>query len=474
MPRKDSPNVQARATRRGFLKSSLAAGAACSLLPRLARSASPNEKVVVGIVGIRGRGYALMMGFATRPGSEVAYLADVDTRLFTTVSKSSYVYQFAPELRGPRIEGVTKAQGRRPQTVQDFRRILDDKAVDAIAVATPDHWHALATIWACQAGKDVYVEKPVSYNPWEGRKMVEAARKYARIVEVGTQSRSAPYLYEAKKYLDAGRLVKVHLCRVYNMKQLPNFRMGSDSDPPAGFDWEMWNGPAPQQRYNAAFPASWHGFWRYSGGDIINDGIHQIDIARWLCGLRYPRRVSCTGARYDRAGANETPDTLVATLEFDDMLMTLEQTLYTPYMIKSDMVVRDGEIYPYWPQNTERIELYGEKGVMYVGRVGSGWQVFGRQKDRQPVIVAQMHGRYPDAAHQDNFLGCVRSRQRPNADIEEGHLSALLPQFATISYRLGGPKLTVDPQTESFVNSPEGNALLKREYRKPWVVPEQV
>jgi predicted dehydrogenase len=466
--------------RRQFLsqtgKTALGAVTGASLLasPRGAKAISANEKIVVGVVGIQGRGSALAMGFATRKDCEVAYLADVDSTLFGTVAKG-YVDMLPPDLRGSRLEGVVKAQGKTPKTVQDFRRMLDDKSVDAIVVATPDHWHALATIWACQAGKDVYVEKPISYSPWEGRQMVEAARKYQRIVQVGTQTRSAPYFQAAKKYIAEGKLGQIHYCRVVNMKQEENFPWRPDSATPKGLDWNMWNGPAPGHKYNVTLHHQWHHFWRYSGGDIINDSIHQMDIARWLCGVEYPKSVYSTGGRFNRPGAAETPDTQIATYDFDKLVMAFEQTLYTPYMIKSDMVVRNTDVYPYWPQNTERVEIYGEQGVMYVGRVGAGWQVFGHQKNRQPVVVAQMHGRYPDVPHKDNFVASIRSRKLPNADIREGHLSTLLCQFGNISYRLGGQKLLVDPKTESFTNSSEGNRLLKRaEYRKPWVVPDQV
>ncbi len=462
-------------TRTGRLALGAAAGASLLGGTGSAKSVSANEKVVVGIVGLRGRGSVLSQGFAARRDCHVAYLADVDTTIFDQKAPAAFVDNFPADFRGTRLEGVTKAQGKAPKLAQDFRRLLDDKSVDAVVIATPDHWHSLATIWACQAGKDVYVEKPLSHNPWEGRKAVEAARKYKRIVQLGTQSRSAPCFHAAKKYLTAGKLGKIHLCRVFNMKEQPNSPLAPDGDPPEGFDWDMWNGPAPEHKYNVTFRHQWHHLWRYSGGDIINDGVHQMDLARWLCGVEYPKSVFSTGGRFNSKGAAETPDTQIATFDFDHLVMTFEETLYTPYMIKTDMDVRNGDIFPYWPQNTERIEIYGEQGVMYVGRHGVGWQVFGRQKNREPVIVAQMHGRFPDGVHKDNFVASIRSRKLPNADVLQGHLSTLLCQVANVSYRLGGQKLLVDPKTESFTNSPEGNKLLKRAvYRKPWVVPNQV
>ena len=467
-------------TRRSFLGQNLRwglgtiAGSALASAGRTSHAVSANDKIVLGVIGVRGRGYALAMNLAIRPDCRIAYLADVDTALFDEPAPPGYAERVDPTLRGPRAAGIAKAQGKAPKTVQDFRRILDDRSVDAVVIATPDHWHAPATIWACQAGKDVYVEKPASHCAWEGRKMVEVARKYKRIVQLGTQSRSAPYLLAAKRYIAEGKLGKIHLCRVHTMHPWPNFPMAADSDPPAGLDWDMWNGPAPVHRYNATFRNNWHRFWRYSGGDIINNGVHSVDLGRYLCGVEYPRSVHASGGRFDGQGASETPDTMVVTWDFDNLVMTFEMTLYAPYMIKADRVIRDGDLFPYWPQNGDRVELYGERGLMYTGPVGSGWQVYERQKNRQPVVTAQMFGRYPDTVHQDNFLRSIRTRELPNADIREGHLSTLLCQMANASYRLGGKNLEIDPHSETFTNSAEGNQLLRREYRKPWVIDERV
>lgn len=469
-----------KTNRREFLAKStnaglgVAAGALLSAPSKSARAVSPNEKIVLGIVGIRGRGYTVGMGFAERPDCEVAYLADVDTSLFDSKASDGYS-RFVPQsMRGPRAESFGKAQGKVPTCVQDFRRVLDDKSVDAIVVGTPDHWHALATVWGCQANKHVYVEKPASHTPWEGRKMVEAARKYNRVVQLGTQSRSAPYVMKAKEYIDSGKLGDIHLCRVYNQKQWGNVQAVPDADPPAHLDWNMWNGPAPEAAYNFNYWENWNHLWQYSGGDIINDSIHQIDLARWLTGKDYPKSVYSVGGRWAEDGIYETPDTQVATYEFDDMLMTFEMTLNTPYMILADQGLRDGDIFPHWLQNTSRIEIFGTKGLMVLGRHGGGWQVFDRPQSREPVVVAQEYGRWSDPEHREDFCDAIRSNRRPNADIEEGHRSTLLSQFANISYRLGGEKLLVDAKTEAFTNSEQGNQLLKREYRKPWAVPDQV
>ena len=435
----------------------LAAGTGTLTTPRPARATSANERIVLGIIGVRGRGSALGPDFARRDDCEVAWICDVDTRWFDSRSKA-----------------IEEIQGRAPATAQDLRRVLDDKAVDAIVVATPDHWHALATVWGCQAGKDVYVEKPASQSPWEGRQMVEAARRYERVVQVGTQNRSAPYNMAAKEYLDSGKLGRIHMVRVYNQKQWGNAQGVPDQPPPEGLDWNIWSGPADDAVYNPNFQNGWNHFWRYSGGDIINDGVHQLDLARWLIGRDYPRSVYSVGGRYAEEGVFETPDTQVAVFEYDDLLLTFELTLYTPYMLKTDPEVRNSDMFPLWPQNATRIEIYGTEGLMIVGRHGGGWQVFDRPKSRQPVVAAQHYGRFPDPEHKQDFCEAIRERRLPNADVLEGHRSTLLCQYANISYRLGGQKLDIDPETERPTQLSATDPLWRRAYRSPWIVPEQV
>lgn len=450
-------------TRRVFLESSvttslgLTAGLSALAAGRGARADAANDRVRLAVVGIHGRGSVHAKKFAARPDCEVAYLCDVDESLLP---------QYVRE--------VEQIQHNTPKATGDFRRALDDKSIDAIIVATPDHWHALATIWGCQAGKDVYVEKPVSHSPWEGRKMVEAARRYERIIQVGTQNRSAHYNILAKEYIESGKLGSIHMVRVINQKLWPNSPAMTDRKTPAGLNWDMWTGPAPEAKYNENYHRSWNHFWRFSGGDIINDGVHQMDLARWVTGKSYPNSVYSTGGRYAEKGALESPDTQVAVFQFDDMVLVFELTLYTPYMIKSDQALRDSDMYPYWPQNAERIEIYGSKGLMMLGRHGCGWQVFDHPKDRKPVVVEERNGPFPDDEHFDNFVSSVRNRTSPNADIEEGHRSTFMCQLANISYRLGGRKLVVDPKTETLVDDAEANNMLKRKYREPWVVPERV
>ncbi|OHB67757.1 MAG: hypothetical protein A2V70_20360 [Planctomycetes bacterium RBG_13_63_9] len=386
-------------------------------------------------------------------------MCDVDSNLFAS-----------------RAKAIAEGQGgRQPKCVQDFRKALEDDSVDAIVSATPDHWHAPSTVWACQAGKDVYVEKPASHNCWEGRKMVEAARRYERIVQLGTQNRSAAYNLEAKKYIESGKLGRVHFCRIMNQKEWGNFPQQPDRDPPPGLNWDMWNGPAPEARYNATLHGGWHHLWRYSGGDIANDASHQIDLARWLLGVDYPKSVYSTGGRFHTTGAAETPDTQVALYDFDGLLVSFELTLYTPYMLKISPYIRESLTeYPYWPQCATRIEIYGSDGLMIVGRHGGGWQVFRRPDREKAQIIAQGNGKFPDPEHKEDFVRSIRTRELPSADIEQGHRSALWIHYANISYRLGGQKLVIDPKTEEIVGNDEAMKLFRREYRRPWVIEDEV
>ncbi len=334
--------------RRDFLRQAnrsaigLAAGWTILSNPRSARATPANDRLVLAMIGVGGgRGHSLATGFLDRGDCEIRYICDVN-RL----------------LHQPRADAYAASQaGKRPKCVQDFREMLPDAAVDAAVIATPPHWHALATILCCRAGKDVYCEKPQSHNPWEGRQAVEAARKYNRVVQIGTQNRSAPYNLAAKRYLEEGKLGRIHLCRVHEQRYEANYQWGPDTDPPDTLNWDMWNGPAPERKYNKAIHTQWRFLWDYGGGQMAYQGIHQLDLARWLCGVNYPTGVYCGGGRFNTQGGAETPDTQTAVFEFPQMQMTYDQTLYTPYMLESDNGIRNGDIYPYWPQNATRIEL---------------------------------------------------------------------------------------------------------------------
>ena len=443
--------------RRQFMAAT--AGVAASLTAsQLRASADPvsaNDKLTIGIMGlgIRG-GFLLKEELTRRKNLEIAYVCDIED---ARIAKA--------------VKLVEEATGKRPKAVKDFRRILDDKQVDVFFSTTPDHWHALSTILACQAGKDVYIEKPASHTPWEGRKMVEAARKYNRIVQLGAQCRSAPYAKAGVQFLRSGGIGKIHMARVFNMKNRPAVPPRADEPVPAGVDYEKWLGPAPMRPFNRNhFHYTWHWYWDYSGGDIINDGIHQVDTARLLIGKDYPQTVNSLGGKLCHKDDQETPDTMIASWMFDDLLMTFELALWTPHMKKTPWDFRDTDGFPDWQTNATQIEIHGTAGMMKFGRHGGGWQAW----DPDGKLIAQHAGRHPHGPHIDNFFDCVKSRKRPNCDIEEGHRSTLLCQTANISYRLGGTTLRFDPKTESFIDNDQADAYLKRTYRKPWVVPETV
>jgi predicted dehydrogenase len=437
--------------RREFIKGSLGTAAALTVLSN-SRSYAANEKVIIGVMGLGGRGTYLAERFASRPDAEVAYLCDPDTRRFARARNV-----------------VEEAQDKQPKMVQDFRRILEDAGVDALINATPDHWHALGTILACQADKDVYVEKPMAHNIWEGRKMVEAARKYKRVVQVGMQSRSAPYMKKAVEYIRSGKLGDVYLIRVFNMMKHPMMGKGSDRPVPEGFDYDMWCGPAPKLPYNPN--RRWLNQWEYSCGPIAGDAVHQIDLARYLFGDKpYPDAVSQRGGICSLRDGREIPDTQLAMYDYGEFTLLTESALWMPYMKKTPSSVRDSDKFPNWPFSSTKIEVMGTEGFMYVGRHGGGWQAY----DSDGELVHSEYGRQGDKEHQDNFIDCIRTRKKPNTDVEQGHYSVMLCHLANISYRVGNQKLTLDPKTESFINAPDANKYLKRTYRAPWVIPDTI
>jgi predicted dehydrogenase len=422
---------------------------------------SPAEKVTLALLGVGGRGSQLIRDFAKRGDVDIAYLCDPDAR------------------RGPALAAeLSRTLSAPPKVVADFRQVLQDKSVDAVVVATPDHWHAPLTVFACQAGKHVYVEKPASLTPWEGRKMVEAARKYNRVVQTGTQGRSAPYVHAARDYIAAGKLGRISYVKVFNMKSGGPLKLPADSDAPKELNWDMWLGQAPKRNYNPGrCHGGWYYFWDYCGGDTGNDASHQLDIARFLIGKDYPTKVSGIGGRLAFPHSDgDVHDTQSVTFDFGDLLMTYELTQWAPYMDKIAQDIRDSDMFPSWPTCATRIEVYGDKAMMYLGRHGGGWQVFGKAKtqSRPAELIDQMPGRVPDIPHKEDFLNAIRNNRKPNADIEEGHRSAILSHLANAACRVGGRTLEFDAKTETVTNCPEVNTILRRPVRKPWAVPERV
>jgi len=309
----------------------LAAGRVAVAASRGTVAVSANEKVRLALIGCGGRGATVIRKFTQRPDVEVVCLCDLDRREGNDLPKQ-----------------INALQGETPKRAYRYQEVLEDKDVDAVVIATPDHWHGPLTVFACQAGKDVYVEKPPSHNIWEGRKMVEAARKYKRIVQVGTQTRSSAYVPKALEYIKSGKMGTIHLCKVFNMLSTGPYKEGSNSPTPDGVDWNTWLGPAPERPYNEGIlHGRWHYYWAYSGGLMADDGIHQLDLARLLTGKDYPKSVSCRGGKLAYSNDDrEVPDTQLVTFDFDDVMMTFEQTWWTPYMKKIPSEVRDGDLFP--------------------------------------------------------------------------------------------------------------------------------
>jgi predicted dehydrogenase len=362
---------------------------------------------------------------------------------------------------------VEKAQGSRPKTYQDYRRMLEDKDIDAVSLATCNHWHALGTIWACQAGKDVYCEKPASHNIWEGRKMVEAARKYQRIVQVGQQSRTTQHKMRAMQLLREGAIGKVYLAKGLCFKRRKSIGKEADAPVPPGIDYSTWLGPAPMRPFNPnRFHYNWHWFWDTGNGDIGNQGVHEMDIARWgLNKTTHPKRIESSGGKFVYDDDQETPNTQLATFEYDDCQLVFE--------VRGLLTGGETSIH-YDGTNFIGNIFFGSDGFMSIDAYG--FQIYLGEKRELAQEMKPSEPRIWDTTpHMANFLQAVKSRKHTDltCDIEQGHLSASLCHLANISYRVGR-KLAFDPAAERFTGDDEANKLLTRNYRDPFVVPSTV
>jgi predicted dehydrogenase len=437
--------------RREFLTSSAlgVAGAASLLAADPPGKAVASERVRVGCVGTGGRAFSLVNTFSRNKNCEVVALADIDPGKF-----------------GQAVAAVEKNQGTKPQTVADFRRLIDDKSLDAIVVGTPDHWHAIPTILACLAGKDVYVEKPDGHNIVEGQRMVAAMKKHGRVVQMGTQARSTERMRTAIEFIKTGALGRCLVARAWESTKQGSIGFPKDREPPEGVDYDMWLGPAPKRPFNPnRFHGRWRWFYDYGTGDLGNDGVHRLDVAAWALSvageaqgdapLTLPTTVSTGGGKWYFDDMQEWPDTLQVTYEYggkSPKLLTYEMRIWAPYNFLGE---------------SEAAAVYGDKAFIVIGN--TNWKAYGPNN----AVLAEGAGGNDEAGHVQNFLDCIKSRQRPNADLETvGHPSSLLCHMGNVASRVGR-KLIFDAKTESFVNDAEANSLRTRpEYRKPWVLPE--
>jgi len=419
-----------------------------------------NDRVRVAVCGLHGRGKDHIDGFSRVPNVEIAALCDVDENVLR--------------------KRLGEVSGK-PQIYVDIRKLLEDKSIDAISIATPNHWHSLMAIWACQAGKDVYVEKPCSHNLWEGGQLVHAAEKYNRIVQHGTQTRSAPAMQEAIKGLHEGVLGEVYLARGLCFKRRDTIGHAPEEAVPGGVHYDLWTGPAPLKPFTRnRFHYNWHWIWDTGNGDLGNQGVHQIDVARWGLGLKFPNRVSAVGGHFMFDDDQQTPNTLNCAFEFDlpDGKRKMLEFEVRHWITNSEAGVGRGNLVAtkkrfFGHHDTIGNIFYGANGYLATGdEDAASYEMFlGRDEKSGP------HG-HGGGDHFANFIDCVRSRKTGDlsAPIAEGHVSCGLIHLANASYRLGR-MLEFDPKSERVIGDDEANSLLRdsaRGYRAPFTVPEDV
>jgi len=468
-----------RLTRRTFLGGSLAVAATAGLPAVAPARAGANERLRVALLGVHGQGRVHAGKWSEMKDAEVVAVCDPDSN---TV--------------GDAIAAVEKKTGRKPEYVQDLRKIMDDKSIDVVSIAMPNHWHVLASIWAIQAGKDVYVEKPLGHNIWEQRKLVEAARKHNKIVQMGNYTRSLQSYRTAIEFLRAGKLGKVKVAHGICYGKRGSIRKLADAPVPAGVDYNLWTGPAAERPFNPnRFHYNWHWNFEYGGGEIANNGVYYLDIARWGLGkTEHPKRAMCLGGRLGYEDDANTPNTQIAVLDYGDVQIVQEiRGLPSDKYIH----VQSGNVF------------HCEKGTLALG--GSVQAAFTPEGE----VIQKFSG---GGEHFRNFADAVKARNREllNSEVLEGHLSTVLCHLPNLSYRLGetrlvggdapfersdggndawnrmaahlkendidlskvpmrvGKTLTFDGKAETFVDDAEANKLLAREYRKPFEVPQNI
>jgi predicted dehydrogenase len=438
--------------RRRFLKQTMASLTACPIASGFAHGAKSvaSERVRIGVMGAGGRALSLIQTFASNPEVDIVAIADVDESKF-----------------GPGVTAAAKLQGREPRVEKDFRRLIDDKTIDALVIGTPDHWHAIPTILACQAGKDVYVEKPDSHNIIEGMRMVAAMRRHNRIVQMGSQHRSTIRLQSAMEFVQSGKLGKVHVAKAWESTKQGAIGFPKDSEPPTGVDYDMWIGPATKRPFNVnRFHGKWRWLYDFGTGDLGNDGVHRLDMAVALLQsacvaqgekpIGLPTTIFANGGKWHFDDAQEFPDTMQVNYQFgigmSSKLLTYEMRIWAPYSFLGE---------------PEGSAVFGDRGYLVIGN--NRWVAYGKGGE----VLGQAEGDSHEKPHVQNFIDCIKSRAKPFCDLETvGHPASVLCHAGNISARVGR-MLTLDPTSESFVSDAEANELRgRKEYRKPWLLPE--
>jgi predicted dehydrogenase len=438
-------------SRRDLLTASLKGTVLAGVGAGGSRARAANDRVNMAFIGLGLRGIPLIREFAAHSSCVIAAVCDVQQ------SARERAAALAVEL-----------QGHAPKVYSDLREVYANPGIDAVCIATPNHWHALATIWACQAGKHVYVEKPASHNMWEGRQMIAAARKYRRVVQVGSQGRSMSGKRRAMELLHSGVIGQVYMAKGICFKRRPSIGHTPNAPVPPGLDWDLFLGPAPMRPYSEnRYRYNWHWFWDTGNGDVGNQGAHELDVARW--GLNkpgLPNSVVATGGKFVYKDDQETPNTLLACFDYGDCQLQFE--------VRGLPTGSEGQLSMSQVGTIGNL-FFGSEGWMSVS--GDSFQIY-KGPSSEKMTDDQRPERVRPAAppHAGNFLAAVLACDpgQLTADVEVGVTSASLAHLANISYRLGGRKLTFDPQAWAFPGDPKADALLTREYRAPYRVPAKV
>ncbi|MHC4487688.1 MAG: Gfo/Idh/MocA family protein [Planctomycetota bacterium] len=452
-------------TRRRFLKNSTLAAASATLglnaigVPVMQSVLGANERIRVGFIGVGNRGTQLLERFLKQNDVEVAALCDVyEPYLMRDYSK---VDKKLRDSLGSRVPKMTEKLGRNVERYKDFRRVLDRKDIDAVVIASPDHWHAVQTIMACQAEKDIYVEKPLSVTVFEGRKMVEAAKRYDRVIQVGLHRRSSKSYRQVIDHVQGGKIGKVTLARAYRISNMHPNGIGRypDTAPPKGLDWDMWLGPRPRRPHKDNIVLYKFRWWESYSSQMANWGVHYCDAIRWVLAEQAPVSISAHGGRFAVDDDRTVPDTMEVTFEFASGRLLI----FGQYEASGGSALADGEI-----------EFRGTLGNLYSGTSGNAYKIMpskgGQFQDSDPRIKPA-EGKRIDGdltvQHIRNFLDCVKTRRRTNCDMETGHRSTTFAHLGNIALATRS-RIEWDPKNERAINNRKANKLLHYEYRKPW------
>jgi predicted dehydrogenase len=420
-----------------------------------------NDRVNVAVIGIRGQGQAHITGYSKSKNAQVTALCDVDSNLFNERIKNHFTNKGLPK----------------PKIYTDLRKLYEDKDIDAVSIVTPNHWHALASIWALQAGKHVSVEKPCCYNFFEGQKLVEAAEKYKLIVQDGAEQRSNPCAQSMAEFLHSGKMGEVYMAKGLCYKWRDTIGKTPDEPVPAGVDYDLWLGPAPVRPFSKnMFHYNWHWNWDFGNGDMGNQGVHEMDIARWGLNVTLPVKITALGGRFMFDDDQQTPNDLIAVFEFPNPDGGGDKKKILQFEVRHWITNREGinsdnpkadNTYMVSSDNTIGNLFYGSKG--YMTKNVNEWQTyFGKER-----VAGEKGSGLGD--HYSAFISAISSNDQKLAqgDIKDGFYSCALMHLGNISYRLG-KTLEFDPEKMKFINAPEADEMLTRKYREPFVVPDKV